>query len=58
MKKLEVPELHSPFNDLFPNLPKGAPACYEIGMLGNCGNKCPIYLSGNCEVEEEIEVLK
>lgn len=28
--------------------------CERVGMNGNCGPDCPVYLSGNCESEEEI----
>ena len=28
--------------------------CFYNNQIGNCGLDCPKYISGNCEIEDEI----
>ena len=43
---------HLVFND--GNYPASIPDCYVVGMNGNCGRGCPVYLRGECENEKEM----
>ena len=36
--------------------PTGMSACDSIGMAGDCGMECPVYLDGECQSVEEFEL--
>lgn len=39
--------------------PVGMPGCYVVGLNGDCGIECPVYLEGDCnEPKEMIELLE
>jgi hypothetical protein len=38
------------------NYPASITDCYVVGINGDCGLECPVYLAGKCECEDEIDV--
>lgn len=34
--------------------PVGMSGCYVVGINGDCGLNCPVYLEGNCGVSAEM----
>lgn len=31
--------------------------CESVGEAGDCGTECPVYLYGDCTIEEEIDAI-
>ena len=36
------------------NYPASISDCEVVGINGDCGKNCPVYLRGDCECEDEI----
>lgn len=54
--KYYLEEFASTTNDLDNRLPKSRGRCFDIGIWGGCGPRCPVFCEGECEIPEEMDI--
>ena len=38
------------------NMPKSLSECEKYGMMSGCNEYCPVFIEGNCELQQELEI--
>jgi hypothetical protein len=54
--KYELEAFAYTVNNIDNRLPKSRGRCFDVGTWGGCGLRCPVFIEGECEEPQEMDI--